>query len=58
MGEKENACMLLVGNPEERRTLGRPRRRWVDNRMNLGKIEWVEWTRLAWLRIGTSGELL
>jgi hypothetical protein len=31
MGEKRNACRLLVGNPEKKRPLGRPRRRWVDN---------------------------
>jgi hypothetical protein len=39
MGERRNACKLLVRKPEERRTQGRPRRRWVDNiRMNLGEI--------------------
>jgi hypothetical protein len=31
MGEKRNAYMLLVGKPEGKRTLGRPRRRWIDN---------------------------
>jgi hypothetical protein len=31
MGGKRNAYMLLVGKPEEKRPLGRPRRRWVDN---------------------------
>jgi hypothetical protein len=30
MGEKRNAYRLLVGKPEGRRRLGRPRRRWVD----------------------------
>jgi hypothetical protein len=30
-GEKRNAYGLLVGKPEEKRSLGRPRRRWVDN---------------------------
>jgi hypothetical protein len=46
---------LLVGKPEGKRPLGRPKRRWVD------KIErWVGvmWTGLVWLRIGTGGELL
>jgi hypothetical protein len=39
MGEKRNACRLLVGNPEGKRPLGRPRRRWVDNiRMDLGEV--------------------
>jgi hypothetical protein len=31
MGEKKNAYRILVGNPEGKRPLGRPRRRWVDN---------------------------
>jgi hypothetical protein len=31
MGEKRNAYRLLVGKPEGRRPLGRPRRRWLDN---------------------------
>jgi hypothetical protein len=40
-GEKRNAYRLLVGKPEGKRQLGRPRRRWVDNiRMNLGEVGW------------------
>jgi hypothetical protein len=31
MGEKRNMYRLLVGNPEGKRLLGRPRRRWIDN---------------------------
>jgi hypothetical protein len=31
MGEKRNVYRLLVGKPEGKRPLGRPRRRWVDN---------------------------
>jgi hypothetical protein len=31
MGEKRNAYRILVGNPEGKRPLGRPRCRWVDN---------------------------
>jgi hypothetical protein len=39
MGEKRNAYRLLVGKPEGKRQLGRPRRRWVDNiRMDLGEV--------------------
>jgi hypothetical protein len=35
-GQKRNAYILLVGKPEGRRPLGRPRRRWLDNiRMDL-----------------------
>jgi hypothetical protein len=33
MGEKRNAYRSLVGKPEGKRPLGRPRRRWVDNNM-------------------------
>jgi hypothetical protein len=36
MGAKRNAYSILVGKPEGKRLLGRPRRRWVDNiKMNL-----------------------
>jgi hypothetical protein len=31
MGDKRNAYRILVGKPEGKRPLGRPRRRWVDN---------------------------
>jgi hypothetical protein len=30
MGAKRNACRILVGKPEAKRPLGRPRHRWVD----------------------------
>jgi hypothetical protein len=30
MGEKRNAYRILVGNPEGKRPLGRPRHRWVE----------------------------
>jgi hypothetical protein len=49
-GEKRNAYSLLVGKPEGKRSLGRPRRRWVDNiRMDLGEVGWgdVDWIGLA-----------
>jgi hypothetical protein len=40
MGEKRNAYRLLMGKPEGKRPLGRPRRRWADNiRMDLGEVE-------------------
>jgi hypothetical protein len=50
MGEKGNACRLLVGKPEEKRPLGRPGHRWVDNiRMELLGLGWgdVNWISLA-----------
>jgi hypothetical protein len=41
MGEKLNAYRLLVRRPEGEKSLGRPRRRWVDNiRMDLGEVGW------------------
>jgi hypothetical protein len=50
MGEKRNAHRLLVGTPERKRPLGRPRHRWVDNiRMDLGEVGWanVNWIGLT-----------
>jgi hypothetical protein len=38
MGEKRNAYRILVGKPERKRPLGRPRRTWVDNKINLREI--------------------
>jgi hypothetical protein len=56
MEEKMNACRLLVGKPEGKRPLGRPRLRWVyNNKMDLGGVGWTEF---VWLRIGISGGLL
>jgi hypothetical protein len=50
MGERRNAYRILVGKPEGKRSLGRPRRRWVDNiKMDLRKIGWdgIDWIDLA-----------
>jgi hypothetical protein len=47
MGEVRGAYNILVGRPEGRRALGRPRRRWEDNiKMNLkergfGDVDWI-----------------
>jgi hypothetical protein len=56
MGERRGVYRVLVGKPEGRRPLGRPRHRWKDN------IHWIfrkwdvgVWTGLSWLRIGTGG---
>jgi hypothetical protein len=49
-GEKKNACRILVGKPEEKRSLRRPRRRWVDNiKMDLREIGWggMDWIDVA-----------
>jgi hypothetical protein len=50
MGEERKVYKVLVGKPEGRRPLGRPRRRWEDGvRMDLRVIglEGVDWIRLA-----------
>jgi hypothetical protein len=58
IGEKGNAYGILVGNPERKITIGRPRRRWVDNiKMNHAEIGWGGWTGLIWLWIGARGGL-
>jgi hypothetical protein len=50
IGEKRNAYKILVGKPEEKRPLGRPRCRWVDNiKMDLRGIGWddMDWIDLV-----------
>jgi hypothetical protein len=50
MGEKRNAYRILVGKPEGKRQLGKPRRMWVDNiEMALREIGWSfkDWINLA-----------
>jgi hypothetical protein len=48
MGETRNAYRILVGKPQGKSPLGRPRRRWVENiKMDLGEIgldgrDWIE----------------
>jgi hypothetical protein len=49
-GTKRNAYRILVGKPEGKRPLRRPRCRWVDNiKMDLREIEWdgVDWIDLT-----------
>jgi hypothetical protein len=50
MGEERRVYKVLVGKPEGKIPLGRPRHRWEDGiRMVLRKIGWrgVDWIRLA-----------
>jgi len=57
-GDKRNACRTLMKKPEERRLLGRPRRRWEDGiKMDLEQ-DGRTWTRFVWLRVGINGRLL
>jgi hypothetical protein len=47
MGETRNAYRILVGKPEGKRPLGRPRHRWVDNiKMDLRErkdgMDWID----------------
>jgi hypothetical protein len=50
MGETRNAYRILMGKPEGKRPIGRPRRTWVDNiKMDLGEIglDGMDWIDLA-----------
>jgi hypothetical protein len=54
-GEKRSAYRILVGKPEGKRPLGRPRRRWEDNiRMDFREMGWggMDWIYLAQDREG------
>jgi hypothetical protein len=64
MGEERGAYRVLVGKPEGKRPLGRPRRRWVDNiRMDLQEVGcgYMDWIGLAqdrdgWRKLECSNE--
>jgi hypothetical protein len=59
MGEGRNMYRVLVGKPEGKTPIGRPRRRWEDGiKMYLWEIGWGVWSGFIWLRIGIVGELL
>jgi hypothetical protein len=50
MGETRNAYKILVGKPQRKTPLGKPRRRWVDNiKIDLREIEWdgTDWIDVA-----------
>jgi hypothetical protein len=56
VGEERGVHRVLVGKPEGRSPLGRPRLRWEDNiKMDLQEIGGVVGTGWSWLRIGTDG---
>jgi len=56
MGEGRGRYRVLVGKPEGKRPLRRPRRIWEDN-IKMDLQEWVVgvWAGSSWLRIGTGG---
>jgi hypothetical protein len=59
MGEGRGVYRVLVGRPEGKRPLGRPRRRWEDNiKMDLREVGIMRRTGFSWLRIRSSGGLL
>jgi hypothetical protein len=49
MGERRDVYRVVVGKPEGKGPLGRPRLRWKDN------IKMGAWTGSNWLRTGTVG---
>jgi len=56
MGERTGIYRVLVGKPEAKRRLGRPRHRWEDNiKMIFRKWDVGVWTGLSWLKIGIGG---
>jgi hypothetical protein len=59
MGEERKVYKVLVGKPDGKRPLGRPRRSWEDGiRMELREIDLEVWIGFDWLRTGTGGGLL
>jgi hypothetical protein len=56
MGERRCVYRDLVGKPEGRRPLGRPRHRWEDNiKVDLQKVGCGARTGSIWVRIGADG---
>jgi len=56
MGKDRVVHRVLVGKPEGKMPLWRPRRRWEDNiKMDIQEVGGVMGTRWSWLRIGTGG---
>jgi hypothetical protein len=56
MGERKWVYRVVVGKPEGKRSLGRPRRRCeVNIKMDLQEVGCGVWTETSWLGIGTGG---
>jgi hypothetical protein len=59
MGEDRGVHRALVGKPDGKRPLGRPRHRWEDNiKIDFQEVGGGVGTGWSWLRIGTGGRLL
>jgi hypothetical protein len=64
MGEKRNVYRLLVGKPDGKRPLGRPRCRWMDNikmdllQIGLSVVDWIGLAqdRYSWRALVNSGD--
>jgi hypothetical protein len=54
MGEEKKVNKVLVGKPNGKRPLRRPRHRWEDGWI-LGRLAWGVWIGFDYLRTGTSG---
>jgi hypothetical protein len=58
MVEERKVYRVLMGKPEGKRPLGRPRHKWQDGiRMDLSEIG-LGGSGFSWLRVGTNGGLL
>ena len=56
MGERKGVYRVLVGKPEGKSPLGRPRCRWKgDIKIDLQEVGCGVWTGTSWLMIGTGG---
>jgi len=56
MRERRGVYRVLVGKPEGKRPLRRPRPRWEDNiKIDLQEVGCGVWTGSSWLRVGTGG---
>jgi len=55
MGESRGAYRVLVGKPEGKGPLGRPRRRWEKLSWIFRKWDVGAWIESSWFRIGTGG---
>jgi hypothetical protein len=54
IGETRNAYRILVGKPEGKRPLGRPKRRWVNNiKIYLREIGW---NGMDWINLDQNGD--